>query len=112
MHPQDFLGKLVHVEIDRPLGSRHPTYDYVYPLNYGFLPGTQSGDGEDLDAYILGIAEPIQTFEGRCIAVIHRLNDNDDKLVIVPDGADFSDDQIREATLFQEQFFESIVIRD
>lgn len=111
MHSQAFLGKLVHIEIDRPLGSRHPKYDYVYPLNYGFVPDTQSGDGEDLDAYVLGIAHPLQSFEGRCIAMIHRLNDNDDKLVIAPDGTDFSDEQIREATHFQEQFFQSEIFR-
>lgn len=111
MPSQDFLGKLVRIEIDRPLGSRHPKYDYVYPLNYGFVPGTQSGDGEDLDAYVLAIAHPIQSFEGRCIAVIRRLNDNDDKLVIAPDGADFSDEQIRAATHFQEQFFQSEILR-
>ena len=111
MHSQDFLGKLIRLEIDRPLGSRHPTYGYVYPLNYGFVRGHLSGDGEDLDAYVLGISHPLQSFAGRCVAVIHRLNDNDDKLVIAPDGADFSNEQIREATHFQERFFESRIVR-
>jgi inorganic pyrophosphatase len=43
------------------------------------LPGVPAPDGKDLDVYILNIAEPLQQFTGECIAVIHRLNDNDDK---------------------------------
>lgn len=112
MLPRDFIGKLIRVEIDRQLGSRHPEFGYTYPINYGFLPGIQSGDGEELDAYVMGVTHPLQSFEGRCIAVIHRLNDRDDKLVIVPDGVGFSDEQIREATYFQERFFEIDITRD
>ena len=41
------LNRRVHVLVDRPLGSRHPERpDLIYPLNYGYLPGTLSGDGE------------------------------------------------------------------
>ena len=54
----------------------------------------------------------IDEFEGKCIAVIHRTNDNDDKLIIVPKEKDYSDDAIRALTEFQERFFESIIIRD
>jgi inorganic pyrophosphatase len=39
---------------------------------------------EELDAYILGVFEPLEVFRGKCIAVINRLNDNDDKLIVVP----------------------------
>jgi inorganic pyrophosphatase len=112
MHSRDLIGTFIRVEIDRPVGSRHPEYGYVYPLNYSFVRGHQSGDGEDLDAYVLGVTHPLKTFEGRCIAVIHRLNDDDDKLVVAPDGVEFSDEAIRRATQFQEQFFESRIIRD
>jgi inorganic pyrophosphatase len=111
MHSQVLIGRIVRVEIDRPLGSRHPGHGYVYPVNYGFVRGHQSGDGEDLDVYVLGVAYPLKMFEGRCIAVIHRLNDADDKLIVVPDGAELSDEQIREATRFQEQFFRSEIMR-
>jgi inorganic pyrophosphatase len=38
-----------------------------------------------LDAYVLGVLEPLDEFTGRCIAIIHRINDNDDKLIVVPD---------------------------
>lgn len=34
-----YLGKVVNLIIDRPIGSIHPKYeDFVYPLNYGFIP--------------------------------------------------------------------------
>ena len=99
------------MQIDRPLGSLHPEHRFEYTLNYGFIPGSVAPDGEELDAYILGVTSPLTNFTGNCIAVIHRHNDQDDKLVIVPSGMDFSDEEIRKATQFQEQFFTSSIIR-
>lgn len=107
-----FIGKTVRVSIDRPLGFRHPDAGFVYPVNYGFLPDVPAPDGEDLDAYILGVFEPLASFTGTCIAVIRRSDDVDDKLVIAPPGKDFSDEQILEMTEFQERFFRSSVIRE
>jgi len=109
---KSYIGKLVEVKIDRPMGSKHPKHGFIYPVNYGYIPNTVSGDGEEIDCYVLGIFEPIDEFEGKCIAVIHRTNDNDDKLIIVPKEKDYSDDAIRALTEFQEKFFESIIIRD
>ena len=94
----DFLGKIVQVTIDRPLNSKHRKYGWSYELNYGFVPNTKSGDNEELDAYVLGVNIPLETFTGRCIAVIHRTNDDDDKLVLVPDGEELTDEQIMTAT--------------
>lgn len=107
----EYIGKKVHVKVDRPLGSKHPKHGFIYPVNYGYVPNTVSGDGEELDCYLLGIKEPVKEFEGNCIAVIHRTNDDDDKLIVAPDGKDFSDIEIRELTYFQEQYFESEIIR-
>jgi len=101
----EYLGKAVNIKIDRQLGSKHPKHDFVYELNYGFVPNTVAPDGEELDAYVLGVEEPVQTFTGRCIAIIHRTNDDDDKLIVVPEGKDFSDEEIRALTHFQERFF-------
>ncbi len=112
VNTKSYIGKLVEVKIDRPMGSKHPKHGFIYPVNYGYIPNTVSGDGEEIDCYVLGIFEPIDEFEGKCIAVIHRTNDNDDKLIIVPKEKDYSDDAIRALTEFQERFFESIVIRD
>ena len=61
---------------------------------------------------MLGVFEPLENFEGRCIAVIHRLDDDDDKLVLVPDGVQYTDDQVLALTEFQERFFKAVVIRN
>ena len=94
------------------MGSRHPDHGFLYPLNYGFVPGVFAPDGDELDAYLLGIFEAVEEFEGRCIAVIHRLDDDDDKLVLAPEGRQFSDKQILALTKFQERFFQPVVIRN
>ncbi|MBQ2835775.1 MAG: inorganic diphosphatase [Clostridia bacterium] len=107
----NYIGKEVFVEIDRPMNSKHPKHGFVYPVNYGYVPNTVSGDGEELDCYVLGVNEPIETFKGICIAIIHRTNDNDDKLIIVPNGMNFTDEEIRYYTNFQEQYFENEIIR-
>lgn len=106
-----YLNKTVTVKIDRPLGSKHPDWDLIYEVNYGYVPNTISGDGEELDCYVLGVDKPLDSFTGKCIAIIHRTNDNDDKLIIVPDGMNFTDEEIRNLTNFQEKYFKSIIIR-
>lgn len=106
-----FLGEVVTVRIDRPLGSAHPEHGFVYPVNYGYVPGAPAPDGGELDAYVFGVFEPVEEFTGRCIAVVHRTDDDDDKLVVVPDGRSYTDDQIRALTEFQEQWFTSIIWR-
>jgi len=102
------LGKMIDVVIDRPLGSAHPNDSQcIYPLNYGFVPGLFAGDGEEQDVYVMGVTTQISRFYGRVIAVIHRLNDNEDKWVAAPEGMIFSEEEIRRATHFIEQYFES-----
>ena len=105
-----FIGKVVTVTVDRPLGSKHPKYGDRYPINYGYIKGVKAPDGEDVDAYILGVNKPVRTFKGKCIAVIHRLDDDDDKLIVTK-GKKLTDRQIRQATNFQEKYFKSEIIR-
>ena len=112
MQNKEYIGKIVHVKMDRPLGSKHPKHGFVYEVNYGFIPNTVSGDGEELDAYVLGVDTPLDEFDGRVIAMIHRTNDDDDKLIVVPDGTNLTDDEIRKLTNFQEQWFESVIVRE
>ena len=106
-----YLNKIIKIKIDRPLGTSHPKHGFIYPINYGYVPNTISGDGEELDAYLLGVFEPTEEYEGKCIAIIHRTNDNDDKLIVVPENKNYSDDAINALTEFQEQYFEHIIIR-
>lgn len=106
-----YLNKIVSVKIDRPIGSRHPKYDYIYPVNYGYVPNTISGDGEELDCYVLGVFETLKKFDGKCIALIHRVNDNDDKLIIVPEDREMDNKEIEALIEFQERFFKHQLIR-
>lgn len=106
-----FLGQKVNVVIDRPLGSKHPKHGFTYEVNYGYIPNTKSPDGEEQDVYVLGIDKPIDKIIGICIAVIHRTNDNDDKLVVTQNGEDFSDEEIEKLVEFQEKYFKHVILR-
>lgn len=107
-----FIGEIVEVEIDRPIGSKHPDHGFVYELNYGFIPGTLAPDREAVDAYLFNVDSPVGRFRGRCIAVIRRYEDDDDKVVVVPLEIDnIQDEQIKKMVSFQERFFKIKVIR-
>ena len=105
------IGKTVRVEVDRPLGSFHPEYnDLYYPINYGFVRGVIASDGEEQDAYILGVDVPIKEFTGRVIAIVHRINDDEDKWVVAPENASFTKDEIVQKVNFQEKYFDTEII--
>ncbi len=105
------LGKRVKVTVDRPLGTCHPQHeDLYYPVNYGYIEGIIAPDGEEQDAYILGVEEPVKHFEGIVIAVIHRLNDVEDKWVVASGDKLYSKSEIKEAVSFQERYFEYEII--
>ena len=102
------IPPIVTVTVDRPLGSYHPKHpDLYYPVNYGYIKGISAPDGEEQDAYILGVDTPLSEFTGKVIAVIHRDDDIENKWVVVPEGIKFSEDEIRELTFFQERYFQS-----
>lgn len=103
-----YLGKTVHIVVDRPVGYRHG--NLVYPVNYGYIPGLIAGDGEEQDAYILGITEPVAEFDGQVVAAILRNNDCEDKLVVAPMGSQYHQGQIAEAVHFQEQYFDTRIL--
>ena len=100
------IGEIVKVIVDRPLGSYHPEYkDLYYPVNYGYVEGIIAPDGEEQDAYILGVHTPVKEFTGKVIAIIHRFDDIEDKWVVAPDNMSFSVEEIIEQVRFQEQYF-------
>lgn len=111
MKTEEYIGKTVKVVIDRSKGSKHPKFGFEYPVNYGYVPFTKSGDGEELDVYVLGVDEPLKEYEGRCIGLIHRTDDDDDKLIVAPEGVDLTDDEIEKQTAFQERWFKHALIR-
>ena len=106
-----FLGKKVVVTIDRPIESKHPEHGFTYEVNYGYIKGVKAPDGEDLDAYFLEEKEPFEEKEGVCIAIIHRKDDDDDKLIVVSENIELTDEQIMEKVKFQEEWFDSKVVR-
>lgn len=104
------IGNIVKVVVDRPLGSYHPKHkDIYYPINYGYIEGIIAPDGEEQDAYILGVNEPVKEFEGKIIAIIHREDDVEEKWVVAPKNIAFTKDEIMEQVYFQEKYFKSEV---
>ena len=105
------IGNIVKVIVDRPLGSVHPKHnDLIYNVNYGYIPEVFAPDGEEQDAYILGIDEPVTEFVGKVIAIIHRLNDIEDKWVVAPEGKSFTKKEIANLVAFQEKFFDTEIV--
>ena len=102
---------LITAHIDRPLGSAHPKDpDLIYAVNYGEVVGVLAPDGDWQDVYVLGVDEPLTTFTGRRIAVIHRRDDVETKWVLAPEGMTFTAEEIMAAVRFQEQYFDSYCI--
>lgn len=106
-----YLGQKVDVIIDRPMGSKHPKHGFTYEVNYGYIPDTKAPDGEEIDAYVLGVEKPLKKFSGVCVAIIHRTNDEDDKLIIVEQGWNLSDVEIEKSIEFQEKWFKHGIFR-
>lgn len=98
------IGNEYRVVIDRPLGSVHPNHKNIkYTVNYGYIPGIIGGDGEEQDAYVLGVNEPLKEFKGKLIGVVIRENDNETKWII--SNRDYSEEKILEKINFQEKYF-------
>ena len=107
------LGKRVKVTVDRPLGTYHPQHkDMYYPINYGYIEGIIAPDGEEQDAYIIGVDKPVSEFEGVVVAVVHRNNDIEEKWVVAPEGKTFTKEEIEKAVHFQEQYFDTEIIME
>lgn len=108
IYVMNVIGQTVTVAVDRPLGSFHPEHrDMYYPVNYGYIKGIIAPDGEEQDAYILGVNEPVDEFTGKIIAVIHRYDDVEEKWVIAPEDMSFTKEEIWERVCFQEKYFRS-----
>ncbi len=109
-----YLGKLLNIEIDRPIGYVHHKGDktLVYPINYGYIPNVLGGDGEELDVFLLGVGQPVKTFCGRIVGIVLRADDVEDKLIMAPDGMSFTADEMTRAVYFQERYYDSRVITE
>ena len=105
-----YLGKEVLVKVDRRLGEKHPNFDFIYPINYGYINNTLSEDNEEIDAYILGFFYPVDEFQGICKAIICRYDDNENKLIVVPKDKNYTIEQMEALLEFQERFFKHKII--
>lgn len=60
-------------------------------------------------AYILGVGESVKEFVGKVIAIIHRLDDEEDKWVVAPENISVTAEEIMAQTAFQEQYYRTEV---
>ena len=106
-----YLGKTVHIGIDRPIGFLHEKKpeSILYPINYGYIPKVMGGDDEELDVYLLGVSEPVSEYTCRIIGIVHRSDDVEDKLIGAPEGVTFTAEEMEKAVRFQEKYHESYV---
>lgn len=47
----DALISKSEIVIDRPKGTKHPRFEFIYPLDYGYLKATISPDGGGIDVW-------------------------------------------------------------
>ena len=108
---KSYLGKMVDIKIDRPIGYVHKKekYSLTYPINYGYIPDVLGGDGEELDVYLLGVDKPVEEYTVKIIGIAHRENDVEDKLIAAPANMVFCQNEIAEAIHFQEQYYKTTV---
>ena len=111
---ESYLGKTVTIEIDRPIGYEHHKggKTLLYPINYGYIPGVLGGDGEELDVFLVGVDQPVASYTGRIIGIVYRADDVEDKLVMAPEDASFTAQEIAQAVYFQEKYYQTTICAD
>ena len=98
------IGETYKVIVDCPMGSEHPDNpDIIFDVNYGYVDGILAADNTEQGAYVLGVDEPVTEFEGKLIAIIHRINDVENKWVIA--NKPFTKEEIFEKVAFLEKYF-------
>ena len=100
--------QIYRAQIDRPIGYRD-RFGNSYPINYGYIPEIQGGDGEAQDVYVISSAidSAISCFEGELVAIIHRRDDIETKWVLTGQGEQLTAEEIASKTHFIEQYFDS-----
>ena len=113
---KSYLGRLVRIEIDRPIRYVHHKENsdrvLVYPINYGYIPNVLGGDGEELDVFLLGVGEPVRTYRGRIVGIVLRADDMEDKLIMAPEGMTPTVAEMTESVHFQEKYYDSRVVAE
>ena len=82
-----WIGKTLEVVIDRKAGTSHPEHPMiVYLVDYGYIPGTLSGDGEPLDVYLIGSRTHGRRRPAQIIGFVLRYSEDDPKMIAVHPG--------------------------
>jgi inorganic pyrophosphatase len=72
--------------IDRPKGSPHPRHaSFRYPMDYGYLQGTESADGDAIDVWVGSLkcqSPAAQTVSGIIVTVDSDKRDAEFKLLV------------------------------
>ena len=77
------------IVIDRPKGSPHPRYpEVIYPLDYGYLEGTTSADGDGTDVWLGSLNTIDKTLTGILCTFDTLKHDAEIKLLIWCTGED------------------------
>ena len=77
----DTLVSKFPIIVDRPIGSSHPKFaEIVYPLDYGYLEGTISGDKNGIDVWLGSLGNKIVT--GIVVTIDLFKNDSEQKILI------------------------------
>lgn len=98
-----YLGKEVEIKIDKPIGSIHPGFKKIkHTSNYGYIEGVKAPYGDYLDAYLLKVGEPVNEYKGVVVAIVHRLSDDDDKLVVIPEGETITNEEMESRLIFRK----------
>ncbi len=110
---RSYLGQIVTIEIDRPIGYVHHKEGrerpLVYPINYGYIPDVWGGDGEELDVYLLGVDVPVERYTGQIVGIAFREDDVEDKLIMAPQDRYYNKEEMAAAIRFQEMYYHTRV---
>ena len=102
----DELVKCTEIIIDRPRGSAHPRFpDFIYRVDYGYLRGTASMDGEGIDVWVGSGEKRVDAI--MCIVDLMK-RDSEIKLLI---GCTEEEKAIVYETHNESQFMKGVLIR-
>ena len=85
------------------MGSVHTGYPSPSPVNFGYVVGVTGEYGEPQDAYVMGVKHAVREFDGRVIAVIHRKNNTQSRLVVAPKARRYIVNDIKSTVDFLEK---------
>ena len=104
------MSDKVTVTMDRPIGYKD-NYGNIYTVNYGYIEGIMSPDGEEQDAYVLDrkMNYPIDKYVGNVIAIIEREADVETKWIV--SNETWSVEEIWEKVNFIEKHFKVFCIK-